>query len=70
MLSLMKRTEPSPKRALTPPEWNENGSSLAPAWLPAVAAVVGQGTPSFVGRPRLLGWPEVPKALPGSAQRQ
>ena len=35
-VSLMKRTLPSPKRQLMPPEWNENSSSLAPALLPAV----------------------------------
>src|SRR5947209_5167830 len=64
IVALTNRTEPSPKRALTPPEWYENGSSFGPAWLPAVATVVGQGDPSFVG------WPEVPKALPGSAHRQ
>ena len=55
MLFLMNRTEPSPKSALMPPGWYEYGSSLGPAWLPAVATVVGQGTPSLVGCPRLLG---------------
>ena len=70
MLSLMNRTEPSPKRALMPPGWNEYGSSFGPAWLPAVAIVVGQGTPSLVGSPLLLGWPDVPNAEPGSAHLQ
>src|SRR4051794_954571 len=36
MLSLRNRTLPSPIRTLTPPEWYENSSSLAPALLPAV----------------------------------
>lgn len=67
---LRNRTEPSPNSALPPPGWNEAGSSLGPAWFPAVPEVDGQGAPSFVGRPALLGWPEVPNALPGSAQRQ
>ena len=69
-LSLRKWTEPSPNRAFTPPGWYEKGSSFWPAWLPAVAVVVGHGTPSFVGTPLLLGPPEVPNAQPGSAHLQ
>ena len=34
IVSLRKRTLPSPIRTLTPPGWNENSSSLLPALLP------------------------------------
>ena len=37
---VMNRTEPSPKRALIPPEWKLYGSSFCPAWLPWVRVVL------------------------------
>ena len=70
MFSLRNLTEPSPMSPLTSPTWNEKGSSLGPAWLPMVSyGALGQILPSFVGVYLLLGWPEMPMALPGSAHR-
>ncbi len=40
-LSLRNRTEPSPKRTLTPPGWNPQISSSAPALMPWEAPDVG-----------------------------
>ena len=56
-----------------PPGWKENSSSLAPALLPKVTPDDGglvQAVTSYIGRYLLLGWPETPKEVSGSAQRQ
>src|SRR5271157_1639972 len=62
--SLMNRTLPSPNRALMPPGWWENNSSLAPAllpWVPKAPGVGPKATCSYIGLYLLLGEPDTPK---------